>query len=537
MRLGLAFLAAVVAAIVGMWAWLGAPVSMPPSPLGASGKLYCVSYAPFRGEQNPLAPGTLIPAAQIESDLARLSRITDCVRTYSIEHGVDQVAELAGKFGLKVMQGLWLSSHPDKNAQQIRRVIALANQHRDVIRSVIVGNEVLLRGEMSAVDLAAKIREVKAAVPVPVTYADVWEFWLRNAALAETVDFVTIHILPYWEDIPIPAAQAAAHVDAIRARVAAAFPDKEILIGEAGWPSAGRMREGALPSPANQARVLHEILAAAQRGGYRVNVIEAFDQPWKRRLEGTVGGYWGLFDDRQREPKFTWGRPVSNHPAWKLQALAGVLLAGATFLAAFLGAGVRKGDRGASFWAAVAAMALGSGGLIGWTLEKGAVESLGLGGWLRSAALVGVALAAAPLAAAALGRGERPPRFAMLLGGEAERPDTRLAVALGLCLIALGVLAVQVLLALVFDPRYRDFPFPALWGAVLPLLLLSFAPRSERAAPRGAAERVMAATLTVGAVYVIFNEGFANWQSLATASAAAALAFTLLRAGRGPTKE
>ena len=168
----------------------------------------------------------------------------------------------------------------------------------------MVGNEVLLRGEMTPSDLAATIRSVKAQVAVPVTYADVWEFWLRNREIYDAVDFVTIHILPYWEDFPIRAKYAAAHVDAIRKRMAVAFPGKEILIGETGWPSEGRMREGALPSRTNQARVVSEILDLAKRENFRVNLIEAYDQPWKRQLEGTVGGYWGLFDSVQRALKY-----------------------------------------------------------------------------------------------------------------------------------------------------------------------------------------------------------------------------------------
>ncbi len=104
-------------------------------------------------------------------------------------------------------------------------------------------------------------------------------------------------------------------MDAIRSRVAASFPGKDILIGEVGWPSAGRMREGALPSPANQALVLEEVMARARANNYRVNLIEAFDQPWKRKLEGTVGGYWGLLTSGGREPKFAWGEPVSEPPA------------------------------------------------------------------------------------------------------------------------------------------------------------------------------------------------------------------------------
>src|SRR5438270_424135 len=150
-----------------------------------------------------------------------------------------------------------------------------------------------------------------------ISYADVWEFWLRYREIASEVDFVTIHILPYWEDFPISAEHAAAHVDSIRRRVAAAFPGKEILLGEFGWPSAGRMREGALPSPVNQVRTMHEVLRVAKRENYRVNLIEAYDQPWKRQLEGTVGGHWGLFDAYRRSPKFTWGGRVSDHPLWR----------------------------------------------------------------------------------------------------------------------------------------------------------------------------------------------------------------------------
>ena len=83
----------------------------------------------------------------------------------------------------------------------------------------------------------------------------------------------------------------------VRDRVQAAFPGKEIWIGEVGWPSAGRMREGALPSPVNQARFLSGVVTAAKQEGWKVNLIEAFDQPWKRLMEGTVGGYWGVYDD------------------------------------------------------------------------------------------------------------------------------------------------------------------------------------------------------------------------------------------------
>src|SRR5438128_1829869 len=369
------------AVIVAAWWWLGIAVPMPPSPLGRGEKLYCISYAPFRGAQTPLDLSTKIEPAQIEEDLAQLAKVTDCVRTYSVDFGLDQVPEIAQRHGLKVMLGLWVSSHTDRTQYQIGTGVALANRFPDVVRAVVVGNEALLRGEVSPAMLAETIRSVKSRVKMPVTYADVWEFWLRYRELASAVDFVTIHILPYWEDDPVAARAAADHVDAIRQRVVGSFPGKEIVIGEVGWPSAGRMREGALPSPANQARVLQDVLAVAKREHYHVSIIEAFDQPWKEELEGAVGGHWGLLDGKTREFKFAWGASVSNHPHWRLQAAAGVVLAGLV-LGTAVAARRREppaNDPMLARWIGVAAMGLVAGLLVGWAIANVPIESLGTG--------------------------------------------------------------------------------------------------------------------------------------------------------------
>jgi len=525
MRLGFVCFAVSATLIVAVWVWLGAPQPMPQAPVAAGEKLYCLSYAPFRGTQTPLDPTTMISAAQIEDDLTRLAAITDCVRTYSVDFGLDQLAAIAARHGLKVMQGLWISNHPDKNRYQIDTAVALANRYPDTIRAVIVGNEVLLRGDMAATGLAEAIREVKTKVKVPVTYADVWEFWLRNRDIASAVDFVTIHILPYWEDFPIPAAKAMAHVKAIRDQVVAAFPGKDVIIGEVGWPSAGRMREGALPSPANQARVIQDVLALAAREKFKVNVIEAFDAPWKRALEGTVGGHWGLLDDGNREPKFAWGVPVSDHPAWRWQAAGGVAFAIVIFGAAMWG---RGGAAPLSLWLAVSANAVAGGVLVGWTIANVPLESLGVGGWLRSLALTAIALLTPPIASAALMRGAPPPRFAALIGPQDMRVRDPLTWALGALLIAAMMLAILTALGLVFDPRYRDFPFAPLTAAILPLLLASV---MTQAAPgrRSASELAGAGILALSVPYILLDEGLTNWQSLWTCAALAALAFTLAR--------
>ncbi len=511
--------------IVGFWAWLGVPVPMPHSPLKPGEKLYCLSYSPFRGGQTPLNTQLQISAAQIEDDLSRLARITDCVRTYSVEFGQDQIAGIAARHGLRVMQGIWLSSHPDKNKVQIETAVALANRYPDTIRSVIVGNEVLLRGEMSEADLAAAIRAVKVRVHVPVTYADVWEFWLRYPDVAAAVDFITIHILPYWEDFPISARNAAAHVRSIRRRLVDAFAGKEVIIGEVGWPSAGRMREGALPSPSNQARVIQDVLELAQRDNFRVNVIEAFDEPWKRALEGTVGGHWGLLDDSSRTPKFVWGEAVSDHPLWRWQAASGVIFAMVVFgaaLAARRGAGAPL-----SLWLAVTLNAF-AGGLIGWTVANAATESLGVGGWLRSAALIGVALLAPPLLSAALMCEAPLPRFSRLLGPANQRTKERLICWLGGLMIAMLLVSLSAALALVFDPRYRNFAFAPLTAAAVPFFVHSLL-TGRPTGKRGAAELAGSGILALSIPYIGLNEGFANWQSLWLCAALAAFAFSLAR--------
>lgn len=521
--------AATAIAIGFAWWWLGAPQRLPASPLAAGAKLACISYAPFHGDQDPLIETTHVDAAQIEEDLTLLSRYTDCVRTYSIENGLDQIPAVAQRHGVKVMQGLWLSNKRDKNRQQVETVVALAKTFPNTISAVIVGNEVLLRGDLSVGDLAAYIREVKTRVAMPVTYADVWEFWLRHPDLQSAVDFVTIHILPYWEDFPLPATLAAAHVDAIRKQVAAAIPSKEIFIGEIGWPSAGRMREAALPSPSNQARVISETMSLAEREKFRVNVIEAFNQPWKRWLEGATGGFWGIFDRATGAPKFPFRGLVSDHPHWLLQAIAGIVLSAIVFASAWWGlAGKSAAAAPAALWPRIAVLSCVSAVLFGWTLERIQIDSFSYGTWLRAIAFAATAAVAPVACAAACAAGRTQPAFATLLGARGGARDA-LGALLGGSLTALTVLSIETALVLVFDPRYRDLPFApqsaGVWAFIV--LMLSTQRPSGRRAP---AETLAAAVLALAAIYIAINETLANWQALWLCGGFAGLAVILWRA-------
>jgi glucan 1,3-beta-glucosidase len=528
-RTPLALLVVSLSAIAAVWWWVATPVTLVRAPIDPAAKLECVSYAPFRGAQTPLDPTTHISAAQIGEDLAQLAKISSCVRTYSIENGLDQVPAQADKVGLKVIQGIWLGSNRLKNLAQISTVVGLTKQFPGVITAVVVGNEVLLRGEMTTADLAATIRAVKVQVSVPVTYADVWEYWLRNREIYDAVDFVTIHILPYWEDFPIRARHAASHVDSIRKRLALAFPNKEILIGETGWPSAGRMRDGALPSRTNQARVVSEILDLAKREGFRVNLIEAYDQPWKRQLEGTVGGYWGLLDAQARALKYPPGIPVSNYPQWKWLMAAGMGLCVLVFLTAMLTLRRRPWTPRPIAWVAVALSATTAGILLGIAIDKLLYEGFGFGGWLRWSALLAAGVAAPLLAAHALMSGRSLPTFLELLGPRPMRTTSVSAVLLGVVLLVATTIGSETALGFVFDPRYRDFPFAALTMAVVPFAGLMLVNRPQTGV-RPIAEAVFAGVLAASAVYIGFNEGPNNWQSLWTCAIYLALAVTLWQA-------
>ena len=526
-------LALVVAGLVaGLWIVLGRPEPMPPSPLAQGEKLPCVSYAPFRDGQSPFQEDLIIPEAQLEDDLARLSKITACIRTYSIEAGLDRVPALARKYGLSVLQGIWVGYDPVRNKKELEAGIKVVKENPDVVKGVIVGNEVLLRGEMSPMELSETIRQVKAEVGnIPVTYADVWEFWERNKGLAADVDFVTIHILPYWEDLPVSAADAGPHVDEIRQHMAEAFPGKEILIGETGWPSAGRMREEALPSPSNQALVMHDILGLAKRQGYRVNVIEAFDQPWKRQLEGTVGGHWGLLDARSRTPKFAWGEPVADFPAWRANIVAGVLAVFAAFGAALAGARARQeGERelDLSSWLGVSVMAFAGAATLGAAFTNLGLESFNLVGWLRNGAFFALALASVVAWPWLLGRGQGLAPLSILFDPKrraASPPAARLsALMLALTLVAAGMAALE----LVFNPRYKDFPDFVLTGPVVGALVLAFLCRPERAGA-SQAEQLGLFGLALAGLYVPLNETLTNGQALWFGLICLALALTLWR--------
>jgi len=217
---------------------------------------------------------------QIDQDMAQISQLTAHVRTYTVSNGLDRLPEIARRHGLTVSLGIWIGSDLDANEKEIETGIRVALSSRRVIDRVIVGNESIMRGDVSADQLNDYIKRVRDALPnrIKVSTAETWSTWLLNPEIGQNVDFITIHLLPYWEGVPVKSSLGS--LQRWYADVQDEFPDKPIVIGEVGWPSEGRTRGAAEASISNQAYFIRNFVQLALDKGYDYYIVEAFDQPW-----------------------------------------------------------------------------------------------------------------------------------------------------------------------------------------------------------------------------------------------------------------
>lgn len=475
-----------VFAIAGFWYGLDQPAILPDAATPTH-KLQCASYTPFDKDQSPFDQPFVPRIERMDADLALLATRFQCIRTYS-QIGLEALPDLARKHGLKIMSGIWVNGNEADTQKEISALVASANANSDVVSAVIVGNETLLRKEITASKLVELIKQVKSQVKQPVTYADVWEFWLQHPEVAPAVDFLTIHLLPYWEDDPAGIEQAINHVAEIRQVFGKKFAPKDILIGETGWPSEGRQRETALPSRVNEAKFIRGFVTLAEQNGWKYNLIEAFDQPWKRTSEGAVGGYWGLFD-ADRQDKGILAGPVTNLPHWPAWLGLGITL----FLGTLIIGGRVCTTRSALLLPALGAVAGCS--IVAWA-ELASVTSRFAGEWTWAGILIALNLIVLTHGALALGQKE----------GWRARLFTLLERRGGWWLAAAGFAAAVMMLGLVFEPRYRSFPSAAL---IMPALVYLLRPVTGPRREFG----LLALIIGAGIPLQLYREGLNNEQA------------------------
>ncbi|MEW9623950.1 glycosyltransferase family 2 protein [Rhodanobacter geophilus] len=313
------FLALVVAALnIGLWWWS----NRPHGPEDWHGPIGGFALSAFQRYQSPLK-NDFPTDEQLDGDLRLLRGYSPNIRTYSMLQN-PQIPRLAERDGLKVLAGAWIDTRLDNNDKEIAALIAQARRYPGTITRVLVGNEVLFRNDIPPERLMAYLDRVRAALHQPVSTAEPDYIWEKYPELAEHVDFITVHLFPYWNGIP--------RKDAIGAALGSyenlqrLFPNKHIVIGEIGWPSNGDRHEYAYPSVSDEAIFLRQWFNVAKQLHLDYYVMEAFDQPWKEQLSGRTEAYWGMFN-ADRQPKFPFTGPVTEDTIWPWKALAASLLA------------------------------------------------------------------------------------------------------------------------------------------------------------------------------------------------------------------
>jgi exo-beta-1,3-glucanase (GH17 family) len=256
-------------------------------------RVHGLDFGPYiRGQDPNINPR--VGTDQLRGRLALIANRTDWIRTFGSADGLEAMPALAREFGLKLAMGAWLSTNLAANETQITNLIAAGRSGDAAV--LIVGSEVLLRGDLTQDALLGYIQRVKAAVPaVPVAYADTYSMLLAHPQVLRAIDQVWANYHPYWEGIAIDDAVAAVH--SRHQQVLAAAGGKPVVVSESGWPSAGNTVGRAVPSAANAARFMLEFVSWARATQVVYFLFEALDEAWKARYEGPQGAHWGLFDE------------------------------------------------------------------------------------------------------------------------------------------------------------------------------------------------------------------------------------------------
>jgi len=260
-------------------------------------KIHGISFSPYVEGQGP---GTQVSEAQIRERLAFIQPYVKWVRTFSCKEGNEQIPAIATENGLKNMVGVWLDDDREQNEVEIANAIEIAKAgHADILA---VGNEVLLRGDISEDELLDYIHRVKAAAPnTEVGYVDAYFEFVDHPRVTEACDVLLANCYPFWEGCP--ADHALLYMKEMYRRVVNVANGKKVIISETGWPNVGTPTKGSVPSFENAIKYFIDAYQWAEQDGIEIFYFSSFDETWKVDAEGDVGAYWGLWD-KDGNPKY-----------------------------------------------------------------------------------------------------------------------------------------------------------------------------------------------------------------------------------------
>lgn len=300
-------------------------ITNPSKEFNSNPYIHGAAYTPYGINQNPIDSDPSLN--QIYEDLKKLkdNGIYN-IRTYSTTGNHYNIAEIADSLNMKVIIGVWISKDLERNQKEINNAISIVKKNKN-IDGVLIGNEAILRKDVTVPQLQGYVSEFKKEVKrIKVSTAEPWSIWLANIDLAKNMDFIAVHILPFWENTQSTQNQSLKEFvlnTITELRTTFTLP---IVVTEIGWPSNGRSTWTAVPSLLDQALIVRDIMPELSKIGIPSYVMEAFDQPWKYRIEGSVGPHWGIFDAR-RELKFPMSGPVYEYKSNNSYILTGITIA------------------------------------------------------------------------------------------------------------------------------------------------------------------------------------------------------------------
>ena len=253
-------------------------------------KIHGISFSPYVEGQGP---GTEISKEQIQQRLDIIKGNVKWIRSFSCTEGNQQIPEVAKQNGLNTMVGVWLDDDLENNELELKNAIEIAKLgYVDVLA---VGNEVLLREDLTEEQLIDYITRAKQALPnVEVGYVDAYYEFEDHPKVADACDLILANCYPFWEGCS--AEYSLLYMKDMYRRAQKAGKGKRVIITETGWPNFGTTEGGAIPSFDNAIKYFINTYLWAEQDNIDIFYFSSFDETWKIAAEGDVGAYWGIWD-------------------------------------------------------------------------------------------------------------------------------------------------------------------------------------------------------------------------------------------------
>ena len=256
--------------------------------------LHGLCFSPYLEGQNI---GDQLSKSQISKRMDVIAPYSQWVRSFSCTEGNEHTPKIAKEKQLQTMVGAWIGDDKIQNEKEIKALIKLAKS--GFVDIAVVGNETLMRGELSEEELLAYINRVKKALPeIPVGYVDAYYQFVERPKIIDACDVILVNCYPFWEGCNIE--ESALYLKQMYAVTQQFAKGKPVIISETGWPNKGARLESAQPTENNAMKYFIDASNWAQKNEIPLFYFSSFDESWKVHHEGDVGARWGIWDKNEK---------------------------------------------------------------------------------------------------------------------------------------------------------------------------------------------------------------------------------------------